>query len=241
MNILVTGGAGYIGSHTCVELIAAGYTPIIVDNLCNSGEESLRRVEKITGKHVEYICGDVRDEVLLDRVFSRYDIACCIHFAGLKAVGESVEKPLEYYENNLGSTMTLCKAMAAHGVKKMFFPLRQLSIPAIMRCLCGRHPKPAIAPIPTDGPSTWASRSCGILPRPIRVVARRSWAGERSWIKTICAATHGTGRAKTQMATMPNKGIISKLRQESIWMLSCFAVIWAMLLCSPTKKQVGHI
>lgn len=121
MNILVTGGAGYIGSHTCVELIAAGYTPIVVDNLCNSSEESLRRVEKITGKHVEYICGDVRDEVLLDRVFSRYDIGCCIHFAGLKAVGESVEKPLEYYENNLGSTMTLCKAMAAHGVKKIVF------------------------------------------------------------------------------------------------------------------------
>ena len=121
MNILVTGGAGYIGSHTCVELLEAGYTPIVVDNLCNSNAESLRRVEQITGKHVEFVEGDVRDEAVLDRVFARYDIACVIHFAGLKAVGESVAKPLQYYENNLCSTMILCRVMAKHGVKKLIF------------------------------------------------------------------------------------------------------------------------
>lgn len=121
MNILVTGGAGYIGSHTCVELLEAGYTPIVLDNLCNSSAESLRRVEQITGKPVKFVEGDVRDEAVLDAVFSQYDIACVIHFAGLKAVGESVAKPLAYYENNLCSTMVLCRIMAKHGVKKLIF------------------------------------------------------------------------------------------------------------------------
>ena len=121
MNILVTGGAGYIGSHTCVELLNAGFTPIVIDNLCNSDAESLRRVERITGKPVMFIEGDIRDEAVLSAVFSRYDIACVIHFAGLKAVGESVAKPLEYYENNLCSTMTLCRVMAKFGVKRLIF------------------------------------------------------------------------------------------------------------------------
>ena len=121
MNILVTGGAGYIGSHTCVELLEAGYTPVVVDNLCNSNAESLHRVEQITGKPVTFIEGDVRDAAVLDAAFSQYDISCVIHFAGLKAVGESVAKPLAYYENNLCSTMTLCRVMGEHGVKKLIF------------------------------------------------------------------------------------------------------------------------
>ncbi|MDD5932600.1 MAG: UDP-glucose 4-epimerase GalE [Oscillospiraceae bacterium] len=121
MNVLVTGGAGYIGSHTCVELIEAGYTPIVVDNLCNSSPKSLERVREITGREVTFIKGDVCDEALLDEVLSKYDVCCAIHFAGLKAVGESVAKPLEYYQNNLGSTMALCKALARHHVKKIIF------------------------------------------------------------------------------------------------------------------------
>ncbi len=121
MNVLVTGGAGYIGSHTCVELLSAGYTPIVVDNLCNSNPESLRRVEMITGKKIAFYEGDVRDEALLDRIFTENEIACVIHFAGLKAVGESVAQPLRYYENNLCSTMTLCYVMEKHNVKKIVF------------------------------------------------------------------------------------------------------------------------
>ena len=121
MNVLVTGGAGYIGSHTCVELIEAGHHPIAVDNLVNASEESLRRVAQITGKEVPFIDGDVCDEALMERVFSEHDIDCVIHFAGLKAVGESVEKPLAYYSNNLTSTMNLCKVMGRHGVKKIIF------------------------------------------------------------------------------------------------------------------------
>ena len=121
MKILVTGGAGYIGSHTCVELIEAGHEPVVIDNLCNSNPESLNRVKMITGKEVPFYEGDVRDEVLLNTIFSEHDIQCVIHFAGLKAVGESVVKPLEYYENNLCSTMTLCRVMGKRGVKRIVF------------------------------------------------------------------------------------------------------------------------
>ena len=121
MNVLVTGGAGYIGSHTCVELIEAGHQPIAVDNLVNASAESLRRVAQITGKEVPFIDGDVCDEALMEKVFSENEIDCVIHFAGLKAVGESVEKPLAYYSNNLTSTMNLCKVMGRHGVKKIIF------------------------------------------------------------------------------------------------------------------------
>ena len=121
MNVLVTGGAGYIGSHTCVELIEAGHTPIVIDNLSNSNPESLHRVAEITGKTVEFIEGDVRDEALLEKIFAEHEISCAIHFAGLKAVGESVAKPLEYYRNNLDATMTLCKVMAKHNVKRIIF------------------------------------------------------------------------------------------------------------------------
>ena len=101
MRVLVTGGTGYIGSHTCVELIEAGHEPVVIDNLCNSNSESLNRVKTITGKDVPFYEGDVRDENLLNKIFSEHDIACVIHFAGLKAVGESVAKPLEYYDSCL--------------------------------------------------------------------------------------------------------------------------------------------
>ena len=121
MKVLVTGGAGYIGSHTCVELIEAGHEPVVIDNLCNSNSESLNRVKTITGKTVPFYKGDVRDEELLNTIFSEHNIECVIHFAGLKAVGESVAKPLEYYENNLCSTMVLCRVMGKHGVKRIVF------------------------------------------------------------------------------------------------------------------------
>lgn len=121
MNVLVTGGAGYIGSHTCIELIQAGYTPIVVDNFCNSNPKSLERTAEIAGRKIELIEGDVCDAVLLEQIFSDYEIECVIHFAGLKAVGESVQIPLAYYQNNLISTMTLCNVMEKFGVKKIIF------------------------------------------------------------------------------------------------------------------------
>jgi UDP-glucose 4-epimerase len=121
MNILVTGGAGYIGSHACVELLKAGYKVIVVDNLSNSSREAIRRVEKITKKKIIFYKVDISDEKKLDKVFTENRIDAVMHFAGLKAVGESVEKPLKYYENNLGGTIILCKAMLRHGVKKIIF------------------------------------------------------------------------------------------------------------------------
>ena len=121
MSILVTGGAGYIGSHTCVELLNAGYEIVVMDNYYNSKPESLNRVKKITGKDFPFYEADIRDRAALDRIFKENKIDAVIHFAGLKAVGESVHKPLEYYENNIGGTVTLCEAMRDNGCKKMVF------------------------------------------------------------------------------------------------------------------------
>lgn len=120
-GILVTGGAGYIGSHTVLQLLEAGHHVIVLDNLCNSSPLSLSRVSEITGKPVEFIKGDIRDAQLLDRVFHDHDIQAVIHFAGLKAVGESVEQPLRYYENNVYGTVELCQAMQRHNVFNLVF------------------------------------------------------------------------------------------------------------------------
>ncbi|MHB1666762.1 MAG: UDP-glucose 4-epimerase GalE [Thiomonas sp.] len=120
-TILVTGGAGYIGSHTCVALIEAGYTPLVVDNLCNSSAESLARVERITGVRPVFIQADIRDAAALDGAFAAHDIQAVIHFAGLKAVGESVDKPLSYYDNNVGGTVVLLQAMQRAGVRNIIF------------------------------------------------------------------------------------------------------------------------
>lgn len=121
MSILVTGGVGYIGSHTCVQLIEQGYDIVVVDNLSNSKIEALRRVEKITGKEIKFYEVDICDREGLRRVFSENSIEAVIHFAGLKAVGESVEIPLKYYYNNITGTLILCEVMKEFNVKKMVF------------------------------------------------------------------------------------------------------------------------
>ncbi len=121
MSILVTGGAGYIGSHTCIEMQNAGYDVIVIDNLDNSSEESLKRVEKITGKPVKFYKEDVRDKEALRKIFTENKIEAVIHFAGLKAVGESVREPIMYYDNNLISTINLLEVMNEFDVKKIVF------------------------------------------------------------------------------------------------------------------------
>lgn len=121
MKILLTGGAGYIGSHTAVELLAAEHEIVIVDNLSNSSEEAVRRVEKITGKRVNFYKADIRDKAALGTIFDKYAIDAVIHFAGLKAVGESVEKPLLYYDANVGGAVTLLEIMRKYGVSKLVF------------------------------------------------------------------------------------------------------------------------
>ncbi|CAK0779328.1 UDP-glucose 4-epimerase [Gammaproteobacteria bacterium] len=120
-EILVTGGAGYIGSHTCVELLQAGFALVVVDNLCNSREMALRRVEGITGKTITFYPTDIRNQSALQDIFARHQIHAVVHFAGLKAVGESVAQPLRYYDNNVAGTVTLCETMAEAGVKRIVF------------------------------------------------------------------------------------------------------------------------
>ena len=121
MRVLVTGGAGYIGSHTCVELLNAGHEVVVFDNFYNSSMESIKRVEKITGKSIKFYEADMLDSAALDKIFSENKIDAVIHFAGYKAVGESVHKPLEYYYNNITGTLLLVEAMKKHGVKNIIF------------------------------------------------------------------------------------------------------------------------
>ncbi|EKO5123576.1 UDP-glucose 4-epimerase GalE [Vibrio fluvialis] len=121
MDVLITGGMGYIGSHTCVQMIAAGMTPIMVDNLCNAKAEVLNRIEALTGVRPAFYQGDIRDEAFLDSVFAKHDVQAVIHFAGLKAVGESVSKPIEYYDNNVNGTLVLVRSMRKAGVKSLVF------------------------------------------------------------------------------------------------------------------------
>lgn len=121
MAILVTGGAGYIGSHTCVELLDAGYDVVVLDNLSNSSEKSLDRVKALTGKEVKFYKGDILDRDILNKIFKEEKIDSCIHFAGLKAVGESVAKPWEYYNNNIAGTLTLVDVMRQNGCKSIIF------------------------------------------------------------------------------------------------------------------------
>ncbi len=121
MNVLITGGAGYIGSHTCVELLESGYDITVVDDLSNSSSKAVDRIKKITGREFPFYQEDVNDINALDKIFKENKPDAVIHFAGFKAVGESVEKPLEYYENNIGSTLTLCRVMAENSVKNIIF------------------------------------------------------------------------------------------------------------------------
>ena len=121
MKIFVTGGAGYIGTHTILELLKQGYNVVAADNFSNSKPEAVKRVKELAGRDFQFYETDVRDERQLDKIFSKYNIDCVIHFAGLKAVGESIVKPLEYYENNINSTLVLCEVMKKHGVNKVIF------------------------------------------------------------------------------------------------------------------------
>ena len=121
MKVLVTGGAGYIGSHTCVELIAAGYEPVIFDNFYNSKPQVIERLERICGRAIKVINGDITNAGQLASAFSEHDFAAVIHFAGLKAVGESCEKPLLYYQNNVAGTLSLCETMKEHGIDRLIF------------------------------------------------------------------------------------------------------------------------
>lgn len=169
MNILVTGGAGYIGSHTCIELLAAGYTPIVLDNLCNSSTISLDRVQQITGQEITFIEGDIRDSKILDQVFNQHQIYGVIHFAGLKAVGESVAKPFMYYDNNISGSICLFDAMNRHNVKRIIF-----SSSATV------YGDPATVPIEEDFPTS-ATNPYGRSKLHLEEILRDIYVSDKEW------------------------------------------------------------
>jgi UDP-glucose 4-epimerase len=174
MYILVTGGSGYIGSHTCVQLIHAGYTPVILDNLCNSKFSVVERIKALTGKTPLFYKGDIRNRQLLDEVFAKQPIAAVIHFAGLKAVGESVAKPVEYYDNNVYGTLVLIEAMRHAGVKNMIF--------SSSATVYGDQPTiPYVETFPTGTPSSPYGRSKLMVEQILADVQR----AENDWNMTL--------------------------------------------------------
>ena len=170
MKILVTGGLGYIGSHTCVQMIEAGIDPIIIDNLCNAKVEVLSRIEALTGKQPTFYRGDVRNEDFLDSVFTKHEIQAVIHFAGLKAVGESVVKPLEYYDNNVNGSLVLARSMRKAGVKSIVF-----SSSATV------YGDPDIVPITEDSPTGITTNPYGRSKYMVEECLRDLFNAENDW------------------------------------------------------------
>ena len=200
MKILVTGGAGYIGSHTCVELLEADYEVVVVDNLSNSSEEALKRVEKITGKTLTFYEGDLLDAPFLDRVFTAEKPDAVIHFAGYKAVGESVEKPLEYYHNNITGTILLCDAMRKADCKKIVF-----SSSATV------YGDPAFVPITEDCPKGVITNPYGQTKSMIEQILTDLWVSDQEWNVTLLRYFNPIGAHSSGLIGEDPKGIPNNL------------------------------
>jgi UDP-glucose 4-epimerase len=197
-TILVTGGAGYIGSHTVLQLLEKDHLVIVLDNLCNASSESLNRVEALTGKKITFFEGDIRDNTILEFLFSKHKIDSVIHFAGLKAVGESVEHPIKYYENNVYGTLTLCKAMQAHGVKNLVF-----SSSATV------YGDPVELPLREDMPTGYPTNPYGQSKLMVELVLRDVYKSDNSWNIVILryfnpAGAHPSGRIGEDPNGIPN-------------------------------------
>jgi UDP-glucose 4-epimerase len=197
-TILVTGGAGYIGSHTVLQLLESGQKVIVLDNLCNASAEGLKRVEELTGKKTIFIEGDIRDEVLLGQLFSDHSVDSVIHFAGLKAVGESVEKPLMYYQNNVYGTLVLCEAMQKHGVKNLVF-----SSSATV------YGDPVSLPLKEDMPTGQPTNPYGQSKLMVELILRDLYQSDSQWNIAILryfnpAGAHPSGRIGEDPNGIPN-------------------------------------
>lgn len=197
-NVLVTGGAGYIGSHTVLQLLESNYKVLVLDNLCNASQEGLKRVEALTGKSVDFIQGDIRDAALLDKLFTEHSIDSVIHFAGLKAVGESVEQPLRYYQNNVYGTLTLCEAMQKHGVKNLVF-----SSSATV------YGDPVELPLREDMPTGQPTNPYGQSKLMVELVLRDLYKSDSSWNIALLryfnpAGAHPSGRIGENPNGIPN-------------------------------------
>lgn len=197
-TILVTGGAGYIGSHTVLQLLEADNQVIVLDNLCNSSQESLNRVEQLTGKKTIFVKGDIRDHTILELLFSKHKIDSVIHFAGLKAVGESVEKPLNYYNNNVYGTLTLCEAMKKFGVKNLVF-----SSSATV------YGDPVELPLHEDMPTGQPTNPYGMSKLMVELVLRDLYKSDDTWNIALLryfnpAGAHPSGRIGEDPNGIPN-------------------------------------
>ncbi len=217
MSILVTGGAGYIGSHTCVEMLNAGYEIVIVDNFYNSCPESLNRIKELTGKDFKFYECDIRDREGLDKIFSENKIDAVIHFAGLKAVGESCAKPLEYYENNVGGTITLCEAMRDAGCKKIVF--------SSSATVYGEN---NISPLKETMQIGGTTNPYGTTKYMIELILRDLWASDNEWSIALLRyfnpiGAHKSGRIGENPNGIPNN-LMPYITQVAVGKLACLSV-----------------
>lgn len=216
MSILVTGGAGYIGSHTCVELLDSGYEVVVADNLCNSNKKAIDRIEKITGKKVKFYECDIRDKDGLNKIFDNEEIDSVIHFAGLKAVGESVSKPLEYYDNNVNGTLCLCDVMRNHNVKSIVF-----SSSATV------YGDPHTVPIKEDFPLS-VTNPYGRTKLMIEEILQDFYVADNSWKIILLRYFNPIGAHKSGLIGEDPKGIPNNLvpyvSQVAIGRLECLGV-----------------
>ncbi len=217
MAILVTGGAGFIGSHTCVELLGSGYDIVIADNFCNSSLEAVRRVEEITGKKIKiYVC-DIRDASGLDKIFEENKIEAVIHFAGLKAVGESCVKPLEYYDNNIGGTVCLLEAMRRAGCKKIVFS-SSATVYGINN----------VSPLREDMPTGGTTNPYGTTKYYIEQILRDLYASDNSWSVILLRyfnpiGAHKSGKIGENPRDIPNN-LMPYVSQVAVGRLECLSV-----------------
>lgn len=217
MKILVTGGAGYIGSHTCVELLNAGYDVVVVDNLSNSCSAALDRVEQIAGKSISFYNMDIRDKDGMKRAFSDHKIDAVIHFAGLKAVGESVRKPLEYYQNNIAGTLTLCETMREAGCKNIIF-----SSSATV------YGDPAFVPITEECPKGTCTNPYGWTKWMLEQILTDLHTADPEWNVVLLRYFNPIGAHKSGMIGEDPKGIPNNLlpyiAQVAVGKLPCLSV-----------------
>lgn len=217
MAILVTGGAGYIGSHTCVEILNAGYEIVILDNFYNSCPESLNRIKELTGKDFKFYECDIRDREGLDKVFAENKIDAVIHFAGLKAVGESCAKPLEYYENNVGGTVTLCEAMRDAGCKKIVFS-------SSATVYGENNPSPLKETMQIGG----TTNPYGTTKYMIELILRDLWKSDNDWSIALLRyfnpiGAHKSGRIGENPNGIPNN-LMPYITQVAVGKLACLSV-----------------
>ena len=217
MSILVTGGAGFIGSHTCVELLNAGYEVVVVDNLYNASEKALERVEQITGKKVTFYEADILDRDALNAIFDKEQVESVIHFAGYKAVGESVRKPIEYYYNNITGTLILCDVMRKHNVKNIVF-----SSSATV------YGDPAFIPITEECPKGKITNPYGQTKGMLEQVLTDIYVSDPEWKVVLLRYFNPIGAHKSGLIGEDPKGIPNDLvpyvAQVAIGKLKCLGV-----------------